>query len=530
MPDRLTPLDASFLYLESAATPMHVGSVMVFAGKERGRSAVDHARLVRHVQARIAFVPRYRQRLRGVPGRLANPVWVDDEHFDINYHVRRSALPRPGTQEQLAELVARLQARPLDRARPLWELILVEGLEGDRFAVVTKVHQALVDGVHAVDLGQVVLDTSAEPYDPPAQLWRPAREPTLVELIVGAVADSVRRPQQIVETLRSGIGDMRTTAGSALEVMGELAARTASRPTPRSPLNRDVTEHRRFCTVATDLADYRRVREYSPAPGRRRSKAQAARTPRAGAASTVRAPAAGAPVVRSPHDDVGPASDPTATPVAVAQPPAVSASVTDVVLATLAGALRAWLLTRGEPIRPSSMVRALVPISVHRNESAPSGAPAGAIGGDLSWLLVDLPTGEPSPLVRLHQVAYQTRAHREAGRGVGARTLAGIAGFAPPTLHSMGARVASAQSRRLFNLVVTNVPGPQLPLYLSGARMLSTYPVIPLARGQALSVGLTSYDGGVYYGLYGDREAMPDLDVLGQCIVDALGEMVEATR
>jgi hypothetical protein len=194
------------------------------------------------------------------------------------------------------------------------------------------------------------------------------------------------------------------------------------------------------------------------------------------------------------------------------------------------------VLTRGEPVRPSSMVRTLVPLSVHRSvgdaASAPSpaGSPAGAIGNDLTWLLVDLPTGESSPLVRLAQVAYQTRAHREGGRGVEARTLAGIAGFAPPTLHSLGARAASGLSRHLFNLVVTNVPGPQLPLYLSGARMQASYPVIPLARGQALSVGLTSYDGGVFYGLYADRDAMGDLDVLAQCIVDSLAEMVEAVR
>jgi diacylglycerol O-acyltransferase len=521
--DRLSVLDASFLYLESATTPMHVGSVMVF----EARTGVDHVRLVRHVQARIAFVPRYRQRLRVVPGRLANPVWVDDERFDINYHVRRSALPRPGTRQQLGELVARLQSRPLDRLRPLWELIFVEGLENGCFAVVTKVHQALVDGTHAVDLGQVVLDATEEPFDPPAHLWRPAPEPSPVELVVGAVADSVRRPQQAVERLRSGVGDVRTTVGKALELLGGVAARTAARPTPRSPLNPDIGEHRRFVMVTTNLEDYRLVRARSAAGPRR------------------------------PTSSLG-------------QPGQV-VSITDVVLATLAGGLRAWLLTRGEPVRPSSMVRVLVPLSVRAGarddagrvsgdpERASSGSgaenlvdegasepvtgslpgvavgpaagsPAGAIGSDLTWLLVDLPTGEPSPLMRLHQVAYQTRAHREGGRGVEARQLAGIAGFAPPTLHSLGARVASGLSRHLFNLVVTNVPGPQLPLYLSGARMLAAYPVIPLARGQALSIGLTSYDGGVYYGLYTDREAMPDLEVLAQCVVDALAEMVEAAR
>ena len=198
----------------------------------------------------------------------------------------------------------------------------------------------------------------------------------------------------------------------------------------------------------------------------------------------------------------------------------------DVVLAVLAGALRAWLLTRGEPVPPKNVLRALVPMSVRADDPSQ----ADAVGSRVASLLVDLPTGEPSPLMRLHQISYQTKAHREAEQAVDAPAIAGIAGFAPPTLHSLGARVASGLSRRMFNLVITNVPGPQLPLYLLGARMLASYPVIPLARGQALSIGLTSYDGGVYYGLNGDRDAMPDLEVLGPCITDALAEMVEAAR
>jgi len=497
VPDRLSPLDVSFLYLEERTTPMHVGSVMIF---EPTSGPVAHAALMRHVQSRIAYVPRYRQRVRSVPGRIANPVWVDDEHFDITFHVRRSALPRPGSARQLEELVARLQARHLDRTRPLWELTLVEGLAGGRFAVVTKVHQALVDGIHAVDLGQVVLDDSADAHEPNAPVWRPAPEPSLVELVVGAVADSVRAPGQVLDTLRAGAGDLRAGAGRVLDVVGGLAARTASKPTPRSPLNAQIGEHRRFHLVDTDLADYRTVRSHLVGgPPRRKGRAGGpART--AGAAASSASVAAGA-----------------ATGVA---------TVNDVVLATLAGALRAWLLTRGEPVRPSSLVRALVPMSVRSDDVQATAA----IGGRVSAILVDLPTGESSPLMRLHQIAYQTRAHRETGQAVDARALAGIAGFGPPTLHSLGARVASGLSRRLFNLVITNVPGPQVPLYLDGARLCSSYPVIPLARGQALSVGLTSYDGGVHFGLYADRDAMPDLDVLGQCIVDALAELVEAVR
>lgn len=486
MSDRLTSLDVSFLYLEEPTTAMHVGSVMVFRTPPEG---LDVDRLVRHIGGRIAFVPRYRQRVRSVPGRLANPVWVDDEHFDLNYHVRVAALPAPGGDEQLAELVARLQSRRLDRRRPLWEATVVEGLSGGRFALVTKVHQAMVDGVNAVDLGQVILADQPGADHLPADTWHPAPEPSDVELVAGALADGVRRPGQLVDLLRAGLGDVRTTAGRTVEALGGLAvaARTAANPARQTPLNRDIGEHRRVLTVATDLEDYRRVRNQVTRPAKGRGRAAASRAAGAGAGAGM--------------------------------------TVNDVVLATLTGALRSWLQTRGQAVPPGSTLRALVPMSVRVDDPAQ----AGAIGSRVASLLVDLPTGEASPVIRLHQVAYQTKEHRDTGQAVDAPAIAGIAGFAPPTLHSLGARLASSLSRRLFNLVVTNVPGPQQPLYLDTAQMLASYPVIPLARGQALSVGLTSYDGGVYYGLNADRDAMPDLEVLGQCLEDSLAELVEAT-
>ncbi|HET8614912.1 MAG TPA: wax ester/triacylglycerol synthase family O-acyltransferase [Actinomycetales bacterium] len=488
MPDRLSLLDASFLYLEEPTTAMHVGSMAVFEPPAEG---FDYDRLVTLVAARIAYVPRYRQRVRVVPGRLANPVWVDDEDFDVTYHVRRSALPRPGSQEQLLELVARVQSRPLDRSRPLWEVYLVEGLEDGRFAIVTKSHQALVDGVNAVDIGQVILDDSPETPEVPTDTWKPSKEPSDLELLAGALADVVRSPGDVVDSVRGGLVDVRATAGRVLGQLGHLAstaARTAARPAPTSPLNAEIGEQRRYAVAATSLEDHRAVR---------------ARHSRRGS----------------------------------------ELSVNDVVLATVAGALRTWLLTRGEPVVPATVVRALVPVSVHDPDDDPltsddSDEPArGALhggghrtGNQVAAFVVDLPVGEPNPAVRLHQIAYSMRAHAEAGRAVGAQALVGIAGFAPPTLHSLGARVASAVSRRLFNLVVTNVPGPQHPLYAGGARMLASYPVMPLAKGQAVSIGLTSYDGGVYYGVNGDRDAMPDVDVLAGCLVDSLTELRETAR
>jgi len=493
--DRLSSLDVSFLYLEQPSTAMHVGSVMIFRSPPGG---LDVERLTRHVGSRIAFVPRYRQRIRSIPGRIANPVWVDDEHFDLSYHIRLSALPRPGSDAQLEELVARLQARPLDRRRPLWELYLVEGLSDGRFALVSKVHQALVDGVRTVDLGQVILDDSAEPVDPPAFTWKPVAEPTSVELLVGAVVDSVQRPGQIVDAVRSGMADVRDTAAitarSAARVVS--AVRRAAGGPPKSPLTSSVTPHRRFAMIATDLADYRAIRAKLAVPAPAKTAARKSRSSRTARVSVV----------------------PT--------PPPAQVTVNDVVLSVLAGALRAWLLARGEAVPTGSIVRTLVPMSVRVDDPEA----AGAIGSRVDSVLIDLPTGEASPRMRLHQVAYQTKGHRETGQAVDAPTLAGIAGFAPPTLHSLGARVASGLSRRMFHLVVTNVPGPQQPLYVDGAQMLATYPVVPLAAGQALSIGITSYAGKVYYGLNADREAMPDVDVVGQCIVDALAELREAVR
>ena len=497
MTDRLSSLDVSFLYLEQPSTAMHVGSVMIFRSPADG---LDVDRLSRHVGSRIAFVPRYRQRIRSIPGRIANPVWVDDENFDLSYHIRRSALPRPGSDIQLEDLVARLQARPLDRRRPLWELYLVEGLSDGRFALVSKVHQALVDGVRTVDLGQVILDDSAEPADPPVSSWKPAAEPSAVELLLGAVVDSVQRPGEIVEAVRHGLADVRDTAAitarSAARVVS--AVRHAAGGPPKSPLTSSVTPHRRFAMITTDLDDYREIRarlaESTPTPARKARGSKAVRR------------TSGVSVV----PDLPPAS----------------VTVNDVILSVLAGALRAWLLARGEAVPTGSIVRTLVPMSVRVDDPEA----AGTIGSRVDSVLLDLPTGEASPRMRVHQVSYQTKGHRETGQAVDAPTLAGIAGFAPPTLHSLGARVASGLSRRMFHLVVTNVPGPQQPLYVDGAQMLATYPVVPLAAGQALSIGLTSYAGKVYYGLNADRDAMPDVDVVGQCIVDALAELREAVR
>jgi len=470
--DRLSSLDTSFLHLEDAATPMHVGSVMVFDAPTGG---FDYESLVTLISQRIAHVPRYRQRIKTVPGGLANPVWVDDTHFDMSYHVRRSALPRPGSDEQLEELVARIQPRPLDRSRPMWEVYLVEGLAEDRFAIITKTHHSLVDGISSVDIGNVLVDGNPTASEGVLTTWRARPEPSGAELVVSAISEAARTPSQVVETIQLGVADVTNAIGKVASVAGDVIstlARVSARPAPVPPLNATVGRARRYVMIGTDLEDYRKVRT------------------RLGRGSFA--------------DEV---------------------TVNDVILATIAGAFRSWLLTRGESVYPGTTIRAMVPVSVHEGDDPPTGA-------QVTACFVDLPVGEPGPSMRLHQIAFSMRQQMEGGsrRAVSADTLSGLGGFAPPTMHALGARLGGMVSRRLYNVVITNVPGPQTPLYAAGARMVSTYPVTPLGREQALSIGLTSYDGGVYYGLYADRDAMPDADVLGRGVVDALHELLEAPR
>lgn len=459
MVDRLTPLDASFLYLEETATPMHIGGLAVFAP---AATAFDTVQLIELVEARLDLVPRYRQRVRETPGGVAAPVWVDDEGFDLSYHVRRTALPRPGNDAQLHELVARVLSRPLDRDRPLWEMYLVEGLSGGRVALVTKTHQALVDGVGAIEIGEVLFDDDPDDSqldESLASTWIPRRGPSTVRLLTDAVGGLVGRPSAVVDTARHAVADVGRTVGRVVAATGGalLMARTVARTAPSSPLNVDIGQARRFATTVAPLEDFRRLRM---------------------------------------HYD---------------------ANIHDVVLAVVTGGLRAWLQMRGEPVTGRSTVRALVPVSVNEHGDETT----------LATVVLELPVGEPAPVVRLHQVAYAMRAGLEDRRTVSAQRLAGLAGFAPPTLHAAGARLAAGLSHRVFNLLVTNAPGPQQPRYLAGARLLEAYPVSPLSKGQALSIGVTSYDGQMFFGLFGDRDAMPDLDVLGQCLHDALDELLE---
>jgi diacylglycerol O-acyltransferase / wax synthase len=474
MPQRLTALEVSLLALDTAHTPGHVGTVDIF---DPGGESFDYERLIGLIRDRIAFVPRYRQRVRGVPARLAGPVWVDDESFDLTFHVRRSALPRPGTHDQLREFVGRIMARRLDRSRPLWEVYLVEGLADNQFALVTKSHLALVDGIDTVDLGQVLLDTDPNAagvaIGVEATAWQPLPEPSPVDLLIGALWESAQDPARAVENLRGALAGTlgvivavgEAVGGGVGGALGELAADALRGPRPvGSPLAGLVSEQRRFATVQMSLADLR--------------------------------------AVRATHQH----------------------TINDVVLAVISGGLRSWLLTRGESIGSGSSLTALVPMSVTDEDGEPS-----SLGSQVAPHLQGLPIGEPNPLMRLHQVAYATQAHKDSGRAVAARSLSDIAGFAPSTLHALGVRVSAEVMRKQHDLLVTNVPGPQVPLYAAGARLAASYPVLPLSAGHLLTMGVTSYDGRVYVGLTADRDAVRDLDVLAQCLLDALEELLDTT-
>ncbi len=466
MVDRLRSGDAAVLATESDRTPMHLATLEVFQAPEDG---FGYDRLVSLVADRLAFVPRYRQRLRGVAGGLMTPVWVDDEGFDIAYHVRESALPRPGTMDQLRDLVARILPRELDRSRPLWEMYLIEGLADGRFALLSKSHQTLVDGISTIDLGQVILDVSPEPRTRVADDWTPRRFPGESWLVADQVRSRVGSPARAVAALRRHLGSAaHSAAGVGLRAVelgsGMVAALGGRRPQPDSPLSASPSRQRRFMTVRTSLDDYRTVRRCH------------------------------------------------------------GGTVNDVVLATVTGALRSWLMTRAEPVGASRSLRALVPMSVIDSDLEPT-----SLGSQVTGTLLSLPVGESSPVVRLHQVSYALRAHKETGGAVSALRLIGVGGFAPTTFHALGARVAATVPPRTFDLVVTNVPGPQFPLYAAGARMLESYPAQPLLPGHAVAIGVTSYDGGVHYGITADRDAIPDVDVLAQCVTEALAELVETT-
>ncbi|MCG5431603.1 wax ester/triacylglycerol synthase family O-acyltransferase [Mycobacterium sp. MYCO198283] len=462
---RLSASDAAFYQQENTSTPMYVGSLSIL---RKPRAGLSYETLLATVEQRLPQIPRYRQKVREVRFGLARPVWIDDRDFDITYHVRRSALPSPGSDAQLHELIARLAARPLDRSRPLWEMYLVEGLAKNRVALYTKSHQALVNGMSALELTDVITDRTRRPPQFDEDLWIPAREPTTGQLLLGAVGDWLARPGAQLAAVRSSVTDV----GRLLDLGSRVsdAARALVRgPAPNSPLNTTVSRNRRFTVASGRLEDYR--------------------------------------FLRARYD----------------------CDVNDVILAVIAGALRNWLLSRGEAVTTASSVRAMAPMSVYAEDDHESSCPGQPIS-EVAPFLIDLPVGESNAVIRLSQIAHATESPATGARPVDARTIVTLSGFAPPTLHAMGIRVATQYSARVFNLLITNVPGPQTQMYVAGTKLLETYAVPPLLHNQVLAIGVTSYDGMLYYGINADREAMSDVEVLPALLREALDELLEVAR
>jgi diacylglycerol O-acyltransferase len=469
MVTRLSASDAAFYHLEDSSTPMYVGTLSIL---RKPRNGLSYETVLATVEQRLPQIPRYRQKVREVTLGLARPVWIDDGDFDITYHIRRSALPSPGSDAQLHELIARLGSRPLDKSRPLWEMYLIEGLARNRIAIYTKSHQALVNGMTALALGHVIADPTQKPPEFGEDIWIPAREPSDRQLVVGAVGEWITRPAEQLGAVRSAVTEVATNAGQLAQVGRRVidVARTVARGTaPNSPLNTTVSRNRRFTVASHRLEDYR--------------------------------------VVRSKYE----------------------CDINDIVLAVIAGALRNWLMSRGEPVTSTTTVRAMAPMSVYPDADLDTAGPGQAIS-EVTPFLIDLPVGEGNAVVRLSQISHATESHPTAASLVDARTIVTLSGFAPPTLHAMGTRVATSFSARQFNLLITNVPGAQKQMYVAGTKLLETYAVPPLLNNQVLALGVTSYNGMLYFGINADRDAMSDVDVFPSLLRESLDELLEAAQ
>ncbi|MEO7198439.1 MAG: wax ester/triacylglycerol synthase family O-acyltransferase [Solirubrobacterales bacterium] len=451
--DRLTGLDASFLHLERDGAHMHVASTLIFDGP-----APDYTDFRDHLASRLHLVPRFRQKLRFVPLEQGRPVWVDDPHLNLDYHIRHTALPAPGSEEQLRNFAARAFSQGLDRSKPLWELWLVDGLEGDRFALVSKTHHCLIDGVSGADITTVLFDASPDPApaDPPPP-WMARPEPSGLELLTSALGERATQPAELVRGIRALARGPRQALGVARDAIAAAASFAGSGlAAPESPLNATIGSHRRFAWVRTDLPTLRRIKQSH------------------------------------------------------------GGTVNDVILSVVAGALGRHLRALGHSTQDLELI-AMVPVSVRSAEGH------GALGNQVSAMLAPLPIWCEDPVERLAIVTTKMGDLKGSNQAVGANLLTELTGFAPPTIASQAARLQSRQ--RFFNLVITNIPGPQFPLYLLGRRMRDLFPMVPLAKRQAVCVGIMSYDGGINFGLIGDYEAMPLLDSFADDIKQTLDEL-----
>jgi WS/DGAT/MGAT family acyltransferase len=458
--DRLGAVDASFLAQETPSAHMHVGAVLIFEGP-----APAYDVFADHIRSRLHLVPRYRQRLAFPPLDPGRPLWVDDEGFDVDHHLRHVALPAPGDEDVLRALAARIHSEPLDRSRPLWELWLVEGLDGGRFAIVSKAHHALVDGIAGVDLATALLDLERDPPAPPhpPTAWTPSPPPGGADVTARGLSGLARIPLGLAKGALYAAARPAEALALARDVangLGEVAAQGLT-PAPVTPLNVPIGPHRRLAWVRCELDEFKRIKN------------------------------------------------------------AAGATVNDVVLAVVAGALGRWLRDRGERTQGLEL-RALIPVSVRTDDQR------GELGNRIVAMRGPLPVGIEDPLGRVHAVKYAMDALKGSRQAMGAETISLLQGLAPFGLLAQASRVNF--STRLFNLLVTNVPGPQFPLYLLGRRLSDLFPVAFLPPRHALSVAIMSYDGRMDFGLLGDYEALRDLDDLAAMTADALAETLAAAE
>jgi len=458
----LTYLDASFLALETRTSHMHVAGVALFdaAPLKGADGGIDFNRIKAHILSKLQYIPRYRQRLEWVPYNR-HPVWVDDDQFSFEYHVRHTSLPRPGTDSQLKALAGRIVSAPLDRHKPLWELWVVEGLDEDRFAIIAKIHHCMIDGLSGVDLTTILLNVTptSEIEEPPE--WTPRPAPTPSQLAVSEAARATRRLidrlTNLSETVRDGKDLADRTMDKSAAAMSSLRSGwlTAS---DRTPLNPDIGPNRRFDWTDLPLGEMKAIKNR------------------------------------------------------------LGGSLNDVVLGVTAGAIRGFLTrARGFDVSETAF-RVMNPVSTRRADQK------GALGNQVAMWLIDLPIDEADPWARYQLIKERTLNLKKSNQALGAATLVEVSSGTPITLLSLANRVVGSRMRP-FNMTVTNIPGPQFPMYLLEAEMLANYPMVPLWAQHGLGIALFSYNGRMLWGIHADYDTLPDADVFLKAIHDAFAEL-----
>lgn len=459
--DRMSAQDHSFLMAEKGGVHMHIAATQIFeAGPLRAPSGgVDIDAFRRATEAVLHLIPRYRQRLAWTPVE-GRPVWVDDPEFNLDFHVRHTSLPKPGSTEQLKHLAARIMSQPLDRTRPLWETWVVEGLEGgERFAVISKMHHCMMDGSSGVDLAHILLSPVPQTEIPEPMPYMPRPVPSGLELLQDTAGRVARAPLRALRGLREfaeATSDLGAELSLRAQALSELAGWVVQGASD-TPINGKLGPHRRFDWLTMSLDEVRAVARQ------------------------------------------------------------LECTVNDVILTTVSGAVRSFLTHRRcDPARIDFRVSA--PVSVRRDEDR------GRMGNQVSSWIVRLPIDEAEPLERLRKIHETTRRLKESKQALGVEMMMTMAEWTPSVVLSLGARAASGP----INMIVTNVPGPQIPLYLLGAKLLEAFPLVPLLENTGLGIALFSYDGKLCWGFNGEYERLADMRRFVHAVRDSFDELVEA--